>query len=686
MRTNINELRYKETIIRFDKDETDNIGLIIQQADKTTNIYNDLVITSLFQIKKVGDKYPKGFSNGRTMINSESSANVKFVEQLFNEIENSVLITTFANDDNGNEYINYLEYDKEYDVLETWNEFNCKNKAGESIEFFPSITLEGISPYTDNSEKVELTKYRSQWTMEGKRDISTFADLQLEQCWKPSGVSVEKFGYTGSMPVNGYFPMASIYDSENNVAWSYQLHAKSSWQIEMYNKEKKSTISLGLPDRNFGDVMYKLNAGEKIITPKVRIAVTSGTVEDCNRKLTRYQNKAYNEVNKEEFPIIFNEFCSSWGAPDEDNVLKRASVASELGCDYFMIDAGWYNSPMENPDLTIGDWQVNKEKFPKGLSYIKDELSKLSLKLGIWFEFENCGQDSKIYNNEDYMLHRDNLVLETVKRRFFDFNNPDVIEYMNDKVDRLIKANEIDYVKIDYNDSIGYGVDHEQSGGLGVIEAIENNYKYFSSLVKNNKDVVFESCSSGGHRLTLPFVEITNMSSFSDAHETNGIPLVAANLSTLFLIKQMQIWAVLHPHYSKQKIAYLLASTFIGRMCISGTVEELDADQKVFIKQYVDYYKSLEDIIKNANCTVFRSHEGSYENPLGYQIVEFSKVDSNEGYLVIQTFDLENSEVTVDLSDYEVISSISYDDRKVDAIQKFSSNYDSLVIKVKRNG
>lgn len=685
MRTRLDEFTFGETKLVFDVDnETKNVGMNVQHSKKTTNIYETLPITSLFQVKKIGDKYPKGFSNGRTMINSESSANVKFVEQLFNDEESRMTVTTIAADENGNEYRNIVEYDVKYDVIETWNEFECKNENGEKIEFFPSVTIEGISPYTNDSELVELTKYRSQWTMEGKRDVQTFANLQLEQCWKPSGVSVEKFGYTGSMPVNGFFPITSICDTSENVAWSYQLHAKSSWQIEVYNKEMKSSISLGLPDRSFGDVLHILKLGDKIITPKVRMAVTNGSVEDSNRKLTRFQEKAYSKVSDNTMPIIFNEFCSSWGSPDQSNIISRGSVASEMGCDYFVIDAGWYNDPQENSDLTIGDWAVDQTKFPNGLKPIKEELKKLDMKLGIWFEYENCGSQSAIYNDESKMLYRDGLVLETVKRRFLDFRKKEVIEYIDNHVDKLIKEEGIDYVKIDYNDSMGYGIDHEESSGLGVIEAVDANYSYFDSLVKKNPNVIFESCSSGGHRLTLPFVEATNMSSFSDAHETNGIPLVAANLSTLFLLKQMQIWAVLNAEYSNQKLAYLLTSTFVGRMCISGLVEDLSSEQISLVKRYVDFYKGLEEIIMDCECFVRRSHEGSYSNPKGYQVVEVKKYKSDLAYLVIQSFELERETKSIDLSGYEIIESISHDMRTINSNIQLNEDYDSVVIKVRK--
>ena len=69
--------------------------------------------------------------------------------------------------------------------------------------------------------------------------------------------------------------------------------------------------------------------------------------------------------------------------------------------------------------------------------------------------------------------------------------------------------------------------------------------------------------------------EKTNMSSFSDAHETLSIPIIAANLHRVMLPRQNQVWAVLRPEDNLKRFAYILNSTFLGRMCISGDVDSL---------------------------------------------------------------------------------------------------------------
>ena len=66
---------------------------------------------------------------------------------------------------------------------------------------------------------------------------------------------------------------------------------------------------------------------------------------------------------------------------------------------------------------------------------------------------------SHVYSErEDLMLHRDGKVLTTKERRFFDMSNPDAIAYLTDKVIGQLKKYNFDYMKMDYNDTIGIGL------------------------------------------------------------------------------------------------------------------------------------------------------------------------------------------------------------------------------------
>ena len=112
----------------------------------------------------------------------------------------------------------------------------------------------------------------------------------------------------------------------------------------------------------------------------------------------------------------------------------------------------------------MGDYVPSDRLFPEGLGAVSDDIRKAGMKPGIWFEIDNVGRDSHVYSErEDLMLHRDGKVLTTKERRFFDMNNPDAIAYLTDKVIGQLKKYDFEYMKMDYNDTIGIGCDGAES-------------------------------------------------------------------------------------------------------------------------------------------------------------------------------------------------------------------------------
>ena len=70
--------------------------------------------------------------------------------------------------------------------------------------------------------------------------------------------------------------------------------------------------------------------------------------------------------------------------------------ASELGIEMLVMDDGWFGHRNDDSS-SLGDWYVNEEKLNGGLKHLVDEVNKLGLKFGIWFEPEMISPDSKLY-------------------------------------------------------------------------------------------------------------------------------------------------------------------------------------------------------------------------------------------------------------------------------------------------
>ena len=129
---------------------------------------------------------------------------------------------------------------------------------------------------------------------------------------------------------------------------------------------------------------------------------------------------------------------------------------------------------------------------------------------------------------------------------------------------------------------------------------------------------------------------VSDMASFSDAHECAEIPIIAAMLHRVILPAQSQIWAVLQAADSIRRINYSLVNTFLGVMCISGDVIHLSAEQWEKVDEGMDFYRGVRHIIRDGRSAFFGEVSESWRHPEGWQAVV--RTDGHETLAVIHTF------------------------------------------------
>ena len=158
--------------------------------------------------------------------------------------------------------------------------------------------------------------------MEGRLQTDSIEDLQLEPCW--TAVRCERFGQVGSMPVNKWFPWLMIEDRKNGVFWGAQIAHNASWQMEIYRAGDALAISGGLADADFGHWSKDLQPGEQLTTPQAILTVcTACDVDEASQRLTSGQIRAINAgpASEQELPVMFNEYCTTWGCPSQQNAV-----------------------------------------------------------------------------------------------------------------------------------------------------------------------------------------------------------------------------------------------------------------------------------------------------------------------------------------------------------------------------
>lgn len=638
-------------------DESQCVGLSVYPHEYENKAQGKYKIYPLAEAKIIGDNYSGSYLGGESMKMSDTTLSLKFDRQ--EERDDSII--TYLKSDKGIKIKHTLKYKKGRSYLTLQTELI--NDSGEDIrvEMLSSFTLGGIEPQGEDAGKYKLHRLRSKWSMEARHVIDDFEDLMLEDSWTMSHYKSVRFGSVGTMPTKNYFPFIAVEDVEMGIMWGAQLEAPSSWQIEVTRADRGVGISGGLADREMGHWVKAIKKGESFTAPEGYISAVKGDIDDlCARLSEAREDKLSIPEGEEALPIIFNEYCTTWGNPSHENIEGILNVIDGKGIDYFVVDCGWFKEDGVRWDISMGDYEPSKTLFPGGIKHTADMIKSHGMKAGIWFEIENVGRMSKAYKMENRLLKRDGITLTTQNRRFWNMNDSWVKSHLKEKIIRFMQNMGFEYIKVDHNETMGIGVDNTDSLGEGMRQNQEAAKEFWREMKREIPNLIIENCASGGGRLEPSFMALCSMASFSDAHECVEIPIIAANLHRAILPRQSQIWCVIRERDSVKRIAYSVAATFLGRFCLSGDVTNLTADQWNMIDRGIAFYKEIAPVIKKGKSKIYRQGVKSYRHPQGAQWV----VRENEDYIlcVIHTFEKAPKEIKIEVGDCEILNTYSHKD------------------------
>ena len=599
-------------------------------------------LESLVQFKLMGGLLD-GFSQGITMRNSDTLSSLRYSRQERIEQGDETEVITYLISARGCACEHHLRYCRGDEALTLFTTIRNVGSDRFSLEMLSSFSLGGITPFAsdDAPDRLHVHRFRSFWSAEGRHISQPIEELHLERSWSGHGVRAERFGQVGSLPVHGYHPFAAIEDRGAGVFWGATLAWPGSWQMELYRRDDQLSLSGGLADRELGHWHKHLAPGETFTSPQAFVTTVKGEFDDLCQRLTAMQSKAVEQApdSEKDLPVLVNEFCTTWGNPTHDRVCALARRLKGSGAKYLVIDAGWYRGENGDWSLNQGEWIPSQELFPDGIAATAKFIREQGLIPGLWFEFEVVGSQSKMFGQmADHFLKRDGIPILAGERRFWDFRDPWVHDYLYEKVIRFLRETGFGYIKVDYNETIGIGVDGAESLGEGLRQHIVCVQDFFREMRTELPDLGVEVCASGGHRLEPAMLSLASMASFSDAHESPEIPIIAANLHRLILPRQSQIWAVLHASNSTRRLTYSLASGFLGRLCLSGELDELDENQWGLVQEVIRFYGRVAPIIKNGRSKIYQDIGLSWQHPQGAQVVLRTSVDKRQALLVVHAF------------------------------------------------
>ncbi len=261
-----------------------------------------------------------------------------------------------------------------------------------------------------------------------------------------------------------------------------------------------------------------LRPDEAIRTPSVCLLFWRGENRFAGHNMFRRFMLAHHTHRIDGKPTVYPVSTSfNYGDPHPCNeytcltadyaiALIRRYKQFDLVPEVFWLDAGWYEQANDyknhkNWANTVGNWTVDKERFPEGLKPVSDEVHKAGAKFMVWFEPE------RVIKGTQWAVEHPEWMLDAGTDAFlFDLGNPQALEWFCDRIGDMLEENGIDYYRQDFNMDVDqFWAKNDEPGRRGIreIRHIEGLYAFWDYLLERFPGLLVDNCASGGRRIDL---------------------------------------------------------------------------------------------------------------------------------------------------------------------------------------
>lgn len=347
-------------------------------------------------------------------------------------------------------------------------------------------------------------------------DNKDFDRMTLHGSWaRERHIQRQKIGYgkyaVSSLrgePGHQEHPFMALMTEETtqDVGEVYAVHFVYSGNFivqEEVNQFDSVRLTVGI---NPDDFCWKLAPEECFEAPEAVLTYSENGIGGMTRTFhDLYRNHLIRgEYRDKKRPVLINNWEATYFDFNTDKLIAIAKQATGLGIEMLVMDDGWFGN-RDSDNRALGDWQVNEEKIKGGLNFLVEEVNKLGMKFGIWFEPEMISPDSDLYRSHpDWAiaipgrkasLARNQLVLDLTRK--------EVRDYVYECVAKILRSANIEYVKWDMNrplsdiGSVSLPADRQGEIYHRYVLAL---YELQDRLVKEFPYLLLENCSGGGAR------------------------------------------------------------------------------------------------------------------------------------------------------------------------------------------
>jgi alpha-galactosidase len=486
-------------------------------------------------------------------------------------------------------------------VVRRWAAVSNTSHAPVGIDFLSSAMLHSLADARNYEHELIIHLAFNSWMAEGQWHSLRPSELGLVENERTSW-SQASAGSIGSWSTEKYLPMAMAENTRLGLTWFWQIEHNGSWYWEISNgggfRSGDVYAWLGGPDDLHSAAWKNLQPGASYTSVPVAVGCVRGGFSEAVAALTQYRRLACERPHAQNSrcSVIFNDYMNCLlGNPTEAKELPLIDAAAKAGCEYYVIDAGWYAGLHEDWSQTAGSWVASADRWPQGLRFIMDRIKQHGMIPGLWMEPEVAGPRSELAQKPDslfFMRHGKRVAKNS--RCLLDFRNPEVRAYLDRAIDRMVNEYGAGYIKMDYNVDSLQGTDQNaDSAGQGLLEHNRAHLAWLDGILNRHPDLIIENCGSGGGRMDYAMLSHTQLQSATDQEDYLRLPAIITGSSAAVLPEQLACWSYPLANSDADQASFNLTTAMMCRIHQSGRIDLVSASAAAQVSNGITIYKDV---------------------------------------------------------------------------------------------
>lgn len=486
-------------------------------------------------------------------------------------------------------------------VVRAWTTLYNGGKEDLGIEYVSSFSITGIEKEGIKlpEDKLELWIPHNGWQKELHWNKYRLDELGMSST-QPEAIrrSSNTIGINnmGNWSTKEYIPMGYLYNAEAGSSLYWQIEHNGSWYWEIADQDGHLYLKLSGPTEQQSHWWKNLTPGESFESVPVSVGSVLGGFDEAMGELTKYRRAIRRpNADNESLAVIFNDYMNCLFAdPTTEKEMPLIEAAKEAGCEYYVIDAGWYADGFWWD--YVGEWLPSKKRFPGGLEEVTNRIIEKGMVPGVWLEIEVMGIKCPLADQvpEDWYFIRHGKKVSDRSRYQLDFRNPEVRERATGVIDRLVRDYHVGYIKMDYNIEPGVGTEVDaDSFGEGLLGHERAYLRWLESIFEKYPDLVIENCSSGGLRMDYAMLSRYSIQSTSDTEDYIKYSTIAANAPSALTPEQAAVWSYPLKEGDDEEAIFNMVNAMLLRIHQSGHLAEINKERFALVQEGIAYYKKI---------------------------------------------------------------------------------------------